>query len=138
MTGSRPGSSSGRLHKRGKGSSSKPPIALDNYPHLDPSRMTQAQQNDFQTTDWEPMNIDDGAHSNRGSVDISMKTEHEIENVGHLLRDGQLGIPNEPLSVVPDLNRGIPSVPQIPRHFKRSQMDLDENSTVGRRVGEAF
>lgn len=36
----------------------------------------------------------------------------------------------EPLSVVPNANRGIPSVPRIPAHWKRAGGVWDENSGV--------
>lgn len=124
---------SGRLRKRNQ-SPSRPPIALDNYPHLDPSRMAPAR-NHYPTPDWEPMDVD-SISSNRASVD-SVQHDHDTEGVGYLLRDGQLGIGAEPLSVVPDLNRGIPSVPQIPGHYKRNRMGPDENYGAAM-VGEAL
>lgn len=128
---------SGRLRKRGDRtkSPSRPPIALNNYPHLDPSRMAPAR-NHYQTPDWEPMEVD-SISGNRVSMD-SISRDQDMENVGHLLRDGQLGVAAEPLSVVPDLNRGIPSVPQIPKHYKHGRMGSGENHGASTRIGEAF
>ncbi|KAH8677418.1 hypothetical protein BX600DRAFT_430766 [Xylariales sp. PMI_506] len=59
----------------------------------------------------------------------SMDVDYE-DKVSSLLRDGQLGIAATPLSVVPDTNRGIPSVPSIPAQYKRNGGLWDENTRV--------
>ncbi|KAK9417483.1 hypothetical protein SUNI508_08634 [Seiridium unicorne] len=127
--GSRRGSISGRLRKRAdKGKSpSRPPVALNNYPHLDPHRMARGPQPDHRTANWEPMDVD-GANSSRASLD-SIQREDELENAARLLGGGQMETAaQEPLSVVPDMNRGIPSVPQIPKYYKHGRTSVDENS----------
>ncbi|KAI1857992.1 hypothetical protein JX265_011022 [Neoarthrinium moseri] len=140
--GRRPGSSSSavsrsnsgnRLRKRMDKSPARgaPPVSLRNHDRS----QTLGQ---FQTTDWEPMEIDSGVGASRRSLDH--QRERDIERVGSLLRDGQLGLAAEPLCVVPDMNRGIPSVPRIPDHFKRGGMVWDENAgmELDIRFGEAL
>ncbi|KAI0137321.1 hypothetical protein BJ170DRAFT_605350 [Xylariales sp. AK1849] len=107
----------------------KPPVSLRN-PQNQACTLGRSLDNDNY---WEPMDVDGG---DRASLD----RQRDLEKVGDLLREGQLGVAAEPLSVVPDANRGIPSVPRIPDHFKRGGCVWDENSGVELdvRFGEAL
>ncbi|KAH6656730.1 hypothetical protein BKA67DRAFT_166188 [Truncatella angustata] len=131
----RPGSSGGRTLRK-RGDRARPPVALNNYPHLDPARTARAQQShSVQPSDnWEPMDVDGGISSDRVSLD-SVRQEH----VSYLLSDGVLGVPSEPLGVMPDMNRSFPPVPQASKHrYKHGGMSADENSSAQLWIGQAL
>lgn len=128
----RPSSSSGphsgqRLRKRNSSKSPArvaPPVSLHNLGRTLPESAT---------ANWERMDVDS---ENRDSLE----NHWDQQVVYTLLHDGQLGVNPEPLCVVPNANRGIPSVPRIPAHFKRDGGVWDENSEAHKawRFGEAM
>ncbi|KAI0143218.1 hypothetical protein BJ166DRAFT_85356 [Pestalotiopsis sp. NC0098] len=135
-TGLRNRSASRRLQKRNEAGKapSRPPVTLDKYMGTASIRHSEEQQGGC---DWEPMDVDDGYNS-RGSVD-SVQPDHHFESVHHSFdHDGHAVITAEPLCIVPDLNRGIPSVPSIPKLYKHDNMHVDENEIMSVAYGQAL
>ncbi|ETS77498.1 hypothetical protein PFICI_11372 [Pestalotiopsis fici W106-1] len=135
-TGLRVRSVSKRLQKRnenGKGPS-RPPVTLDKY--LGSTAIRHSEDHQYGTTNWEPMDVDSGTHS-RSSVD-SLQPDHHFESAYHTSSDGQSVLTAEPLCIVPDLNKGIPSVPSIPKLYKHERMSVDENEIIPITYGQAL
>ncbi|KAF2999591.1 hypothetical protein E8E14_006722 [Neopestalotiopsis sp. 37M] len=126
-----------KRHDHGKGVS-RPPVTLDKYMGSTAIRHSEDQPRASISSNWEPMDMDiDSGIQSRSSVD-SVQPEHQFESAYHMSFDGHSVLTAEPLCIVPDVNRGIPSVPSIPKLYKHERMSVDENEIIPVTYGQAL